>query len=77
MSHLPQPGERARILSSSVMDRIGATGRGGVVLEESGFCIAVRLDDATGVEPRPGTATSHGVVFCTILEVELMEGAKG
>ena len=74
MSRLPQPGERARILPSSVMDRIGATGRTGEVLEDDGFCIAVQLDDATGIEPRPGTATVGGVVFCTILELELAEG---
>lgn len=53
------------------LDAIDETG---AVLKDDGYCVAVELEDATGVETRVGTATSSGVVFCTIAEVELEEG---
>jgi hypothetical protein len=73
VSRLPKPGERARILPSEAMDRWGATGKTGVVLDWSSVCIAVELDDAQGTN-LPGASGAEGVVLCTISEVELAEG---
>ena len=74
MSRLPQPGERARILPSEVMDRIGATGRCGVVLPTKSITIAVKLDDPSGIPSNLANGPGEGgVVFCTISEVELLE----
>ncbi len=74
MSRLPQPGERARILASEVMDRIGAAGRCGEVLDHPGICVVVRLDDGSGIEWGKTNVGEDGVVFCTISEVELAKG---
>lgn len=64
----PKPGERVRIQPSEYTDRIGATGRAGVVLDSPGVCIVVELDDASGIEQY--TSWGRGVVFCTNSEVE-------
>ena len=74
MSRLPKPGERARILPSEVMDRIGATGRSGVVQDIPMACVPVLLDDAEGIDMQ-GPAAIAGMVLCTISEVELEEGS--
>jgi hypothetical protein len=76
LSRLPQPGERARILRSEVMDRIGATGKTGVVLDPRGsMMIPVKLDDSSGIRWNPANMPgASDVVFCTISEVELAEG---
>jgi hypothetical protein len=76
VSRLPKPGERARILPSEEMDRIGVAGRCGEVLDHPGVCIVVRLDDAGGIEWEKTNVGENGVVFCTISEVELAEGER-
>lgn len=75
MSRLPQPGERARILSSEAMDRWGVSGKTGEVIVYPSVCIALKLDDASGTS-LPGVVGEAGVVLCTISEIELEEGSE-